>query len=60
MRILSGTKDLALLESAEDCEAFIDSSECSVTIYHGRVYRDGVTVAITIKAYQKLFADIYP
>lgn len=60
MRVLTGTRDITLLESSADCEAFIDGCDRSIHIHHGRVYESGIMIAITIRAYQKLFADIYP
>lgn len=60
MRILSGMKDIALLESTEDCEAFINGCYHNIQIHHGCIYESGVIIAITTRAYQKLYADIYP
>lgn len=60
MRVLTGSRDITLLESTADCEAFIDGCDRHVHIYHGCVYENGVIIAITIRAYQKLYADIYP
>lgn len=60
MRILSGTKDITLLESVSDCESFLDGCDRSVHVHHGKIYENGTMIAITIKAYQRLFLDIYP
>lgn len=60
MKNLSGTRDIALLENVADCEAFINDCDRSITVRHGRIYENGTMIAITIRAYQKLFVDIYP
>lgn len=60
MRVLTGTRDITLLENSADCEAFIDGCDRSIHIHHGRVYENDIMIAITIRAYIKLFADIYP
>ena len=60
MKILSGTRDITLLESVADCEEFINDCDRSITVHNGRIYENGTMIAITIRAYQKLFVDIYP
>lgn len=61
MKYIQGTScSVSLLDDAEDCEEFIDNSDCNLEIYHGRIFKDKKMVAITQKAYQRLFLDVYP
>lgn len=61
MKYIQGTScTVSLLEDGEDCEEFINNSDSDIEIYHGRIFKDKKMIAITEKAYQSLFLDVYP
>ena len=60
MKTLHGLNDVTLLESPDEFETFIDTLSFEVRIRSGKIYRGNCLIALTLKAYQRLYLDIYP
>lgn len=60
MKTLHGLNEVTLLESSDEFMTFLDTLSFEVRIHAGKIYHGDCLIALTLKAYQRLYLDIYP
>lgn len=60
MKTLHGLNDVTLLERSEEFTVFLDTISFEVRVRAGKIYHGNRLIAMTLKAYQRMYLDTYP